>query len=33
MSTKWFITDGTKETIVYHNAIFHRSKGRFLFTF
>ena len=33
MSTKWFISNGTKEATVYHNSIFHRSKGRFLFTF
>lgn len=32
MSTKWFISN-EKEAIVYHMAIFHRSKGRFLFTF
>jgi len=33
MSAKWLITNGTKESIIYHNNIFHRSKGRFLFTF
>ena len=33
MTTKWFINDGTKEVIIYNIANFHRSKGRFLFTF
>ena len=32
MSTEWFISDGTKEIIIYNVANFHRSKGRFLFT-